>query len=338
MHLALFDPSNTLCAAMPLYLKGHSYGEYVFDWAWAQAYERAGLAYYPKLLCAIPFTPVKAPKLLAADAQARETLAHGLMRLAQQSARDADTLGICTSGLHVLFMEGSDEETLCGRPSNQLTTRHVVQFHLENHFKDFEQFLGSLHQKKRKNIRAERRKAQSACTHIVRVTGHGIQAEQLEFFYACYSNTYRERHSSPYLTFEFFKQVCASMGEQVLFCIAYNGETPLASSFFLFNEERLYGRYWGALQQVDCLHFELCYYQAIEFAIERNIRWFEGGAQGEHKMARGLNPQVMHSAHWVEDDGFREAIGRFVSREKTHLDMYASELAEHVAFKNQDAL
>lgn len=341
LHLAIFDKTGVLLAAMPLYLKSHSYGEYVFDWAWAQAYERNHQRYYPKLLCAIPFTPVLAPKLLHVNTEAADALAQGLAQLSVQAANNTDLLGTQISTLHALFLTTSDQQLLLGQSSKlNASSRHVVQFHWHNlnpltgqQFVDFDEFLGSLNQKKRKNICAERRKAQANGLQIQRISGTKATVDQIEFFYQCYAQTYAEHFSSPYLNLNFFKQLCALMGEQVLLVQADVEGTPVASSFFLYSEERLYGRYWGCIENLPCLHFELCYYQAIEFAIDNCIEWFEGGAQGEHKMARGLNPQIMVSAHSVYDEKFKLPIENFLHREKAHLNAYASELAEHLAFK-----
>jgi uncharacterized protein len=341
LHLAIHSDAGELLAAMPLYLKSHSYGEYVFDWAWAQAYERSGQRYYPKLLCAIPFTPVLAPKVLHANPEAAAALAAGLAQLTWQAAENPELLGTQISTLHALFLTRQDQQLLLGEATSlNSSSRHVVQFHWHNEspesgkqFHDFDAFLESLNQKKRKNIRAERRKANVEGLEIRRIQGSLVNEAELEFFYQCYSRTYMEHFSSPYLSLEFFRQICATMGEQVLIIQASLNGVPVASSFFLHSEKRLYGRYWGCIENLPCLHFELCYYQAIEFAIERGIAWFEGGAQGEHKMARGLNPQTMVSAHYVHDNAFKLPIENFLRREKAHLEAYATELSEHTAFR-----
>jgi predicted N-acyltransferase len=345
LHLAIHADAGELLAAMPLYLKSHSYGEYVFDWAWAQAYERSGQLYYPKLLCAIPFTPVQAPKVLYSTPEAGKAMAQGLAQLTWQAAENTELLGTRISTLHALFLTQQDQLLLLGDATSlNNSSRHVVQFHWHNQspasgkpFNDFDEFLESLNQKKRKNIRAERRKANIEGLEIRRIQGAEATEAELEFFYQCYSRTYMEHFSSPYLNLEFFKQICTSMGEQVLMVQASLQGQPVASSFFLHSEERLYGRYWGSIENLPCLHFELCYYQAIEFAIEKGIEWFEGGAQGEHKMARGLNPQTMISAHYVHDNGFKLPIENFLRREKAHLDAYAVELSEHTAFRESSS-
>lgn len=344
MHLCLTSETGETLGAMPLYIKSHSYGEYVFDWAWAQAYERNGMPYYPKLLSAIPFTPVIAPKLLAHMPAHRQALANAAGEIAVRCAQSDAVLGCRTSSFHALFLTTNDQIGLLD-DANPLhaDSRHVVQFHWENKhpqtlekFKNFEDFINSLSQKKRKNIRAERRKALLDNIQIQRISGTDATEEQLEFFYNCYANTYAGHGSTPYLNLAFFREICATMGEQVLLVLALADGNPVASSFFLHSSERLYGRYWGSTANIACLHFELCYYQAIEFAIERGIGWFEGGAQGEHKMARGLNPVTLKSAHWVYAMEFKEPIRRFLEREKAHLQAYEVELSEHQAFKNRD--
>jgi uncharacterized protein len=345
LHLAIRGDAGELQAAMPLYLKSHSYGEYVFDWAWAQAYERSGQRYYPKLLCAIPFTPVLAPKVLHSTPEAGKAMAQGLAQLSWQAAENTELLGTQISTLHALFLTEQDQQLLLGDATNlNCSSRHVVQFHWHNKnpargkpFQDFNEFLESLNQKKRKNIRAERRKAIVEGMEIQRIKGSQASEAELEFFYRCYSHTYMEHFSSPYLNLDFFKQICTTMGEQVLLVQASLYGQPVASSFFLHSEQRLYGRYWGCIENLPCLHFELCYYQAIEFAIDQGIEWFEGGAQGEHKMARGLSPQTMVSAHYVHDNGFKLPIENFLRREKAHLEAYAVELNEHTAFRESSA-
>lgn len=348
VHLTLESASGDLLGAVPLYLKSHSYGEYVFDWQWAQAYQQHGLVYYPKLLCAIPFTPVTAPKLLAGNEKDRNLLATALAQFAETTSNDHDVLGVCPSSLHVLFTAPSDQAVLFESSGghtllDRLDKRHCIQFHWNNHnpltgqpFEDFEAFLESLQQKKRKNIRAERRKIKEQDLTIRRLLGADITDEDLAFFYQCYANTYAEHYSSPYLTPTFFEQICLTMGEQVMLVIAERNGQAVAASFFLFGPECLYGRYWGCVSKIPCLHFELCYYQALEFAIERGIQRFEGGAQGEHKMARGLNPVDQISAHWVASPEFGPAIRRFLQREGAHLQQVIDELEMHQAFKTRN--
>ncbi|MDX1669766.1 MAG: GNAT family N-acetyltransferase, partial [Limnobacter sp.] len=341
-HLAVYSEDNLLVGAIPMYLKSHSYGEYVFDWAWAQAYERNGLRYYPKLLTAIPFTPIQGPKLLASNTEHRRILVQALLQFVASCAQEDSPIGTQTSTWHGLFLSAQDSNELFDTQwdAAALLKRHVVQFHWENkhsvegsHYVDFDHYLSDLNQKKRKNIRAERRKVQEANVEIHRIKGSKIEPEHIEYFYNCYLQTYQEHYSRPYLTLGFFKQLVNTMPESIMLVMAYQDGVPVATSFFIYNQHRLYGRYWGCTERIKCLHFELCYYQAIEFAIDEKIQWFEGGAQGEHKMARGLKPCTLESVHWVADEGFHDAIDRFLSRERSHLNLYVDELNEHQAFK-----
>ena len=265
--VTLTDPrTGRLAAAAPVYLKGHSYGEYVFDWAWADAYKRNGLAYYPKLLCAVPFTPVQGNRLLAVDAHALRHLAATLMAFAEQ----ADV-----SSLHVLFPTAAEAEALTGIGMMQ---REGVQFHwLNNGYRDFDEFLSTLEQKKRKNIRAERRKVREAGITMRRVRGEDISDAEWRFFAKCYKQTYREHFSSPYLNLEFFRTIGATMPENLLLVIAEYEGKPIASSLVVYQRDEktggtLYGRYWGALEHVPCLHFETATISRWSSASKRNSR------------------------------------------------------------------
>jgi hypothetical protein len=316
----LIERDGELAGAMPLYVKGHSYGEYVFDWAWADAYHRHGLDYYPKLLCAIPFSPVTGPRVLARDGETRKAL----VAAAKAIANDY-------SSLHVLFP--TEEEALALERDGFLL-RRSVQFHWTNAgYAGFDDFLGQMSHDKRKKIRQERRKVGEAGVSLRRLVGHEITPEHWRFFARCYNATYRAHHSSPYLNLAFFERLGMSLGEHVLLVLAERDGRPVAAALDLFTEERLWGRYWGAVEHVPALHFEACYYQAIEFAIERGIRVFEGGAQGEHKLARGLMPVQTWSAHRIGNRGFAEAIGRFLEQESEGIGRYVDELAEHRPFR-----
>ena len=313
-------------AAAPLYAKDHSYGEYVFDWSWAEAYQRYGLAYYPKWLVAVPFTPVPGRRLLARDGQARSALAAALLAQARQSA---------LSSLHVLLATAADIDALAAAG---MLVRDGVQFHWRNAgYADFEQFLAQLAQPKRKKVRAERRKVAEAGIVLERKVGRDISEADWRFFYRCYLATYRAHFSSPYLNLEFFLRIGASMPEHLMLVLARRGGRPVASALGVFDaqrgEPRLYGRYWGAVERVECLHFECCYYQMIEFAIERRLAWFEGGAQGAHKLARGLDPVPTRSAHWLAHPAMQEAVARFLERERAGVAASIDELSEHRAFK-----
>lgn len=323
-HLLLEDARGRLRAAVPLYLKSHSYGEYVFDWAWADAYQRHGKRYYPKLLSAVPFTPVTGPRLLAADDRAREAAARALMRLAAESG---------LSSLHVLFPTESEAALLEARGAMQ---RRGVQFHWRNEgWADFDAFLAALSQPKRKKIRAERRKVASAGLAIERLAGKAIAPADWAFFARCYENTYAEHGSTPYLNLAFFERIGALLPEHLVLVVARDGARPIACSLLVVDDERVYGRYWGALEQVPCLHFELCYYQAIELAIERGLAVIEGGAQGEHKMARGFEPVETRSAHWLAEPAFADAVERFLEREGGMVGAWLDELDERSPFRNR---
>jgi predicted N-acyltransferase len=322
-YLALWDQdSGELAAAMPLYVKAHSYGEYVFDWAWADAYHRNGIEYYPKLLSAIPFTPVTGGRLLARDGAARAALV-ALLKAQQKSADVSST--------HVLY---PPEEQAMQLHEAGFMLRSGVQFHwLNQGYADFEQFLATLEHKKRKNIRAERRKVREAGVTMRQIRGHDASAEDWRFFHRCYSNTYAEHRSSPYLNLEFFQRIGATMPGNILLVVAERAGRAIASSLVIHTRDTLYGRYWGADEHVPCLHFETAYYQPLEFCIANGIATFEGGAQGEHKMARGFLPQKTWSAHWLAHPAFSDAVDRFLARESGGIDDYINELNERNPFR-----
>ncbi len=313
-----------LAGAVPLYAKTHSYGEYVFDWAWADAYERHGLAYYPKLLAAVPFTPAAGPRLLARSDAVRVALAQALLDRARQEE---------ASSLHVLF-PGPDDAGVLRRAG--FLERTGVQFHWRNAgYGTFEDFLAALSQEKRKKIRQERRKVAEAGVVLRRATGREASEADWDFFAACYRRTYREHRSTPYLTREFFGMIAQRMPDNVLLVIAEREGAPIAAAMDLFSPEALYGRYWGAVQFVPGLHFEACYYQAIEFAIERGIGLIEGGAQGEHKHSRGFVPEKTCSFHWLAHPAFARAVDDFLAREGAGVSMYVDELNERSPFRKR---
>ncbi|KWZ36781.1 GNAT family N-acetyltransferase [Burkholderia anthina] len=328
-HFVTLTDTHTgrLAAAAPVYAKQHSYGEYVFDWAWADAYQRNNLPYYPKLLCAVPFTPVQGTRLLATSDDARRRLAATLLAFAEQSD---------VSSLHVLFPTGDEARLL---ESMGMMLREGVQFHwLNDGYRHFDDFLGTLEQKKRKNIRAERRKVHDAGVTFRRLAGDQITDADWRFFSRCYRQTYREHYSSPYLNLDFFRTIGATMPENLLLVIAEADGQPIASALAVYRRGEhgggtLYGRYWGAIEHVPCLHFETAYYQLLEFCIEAGLDTFEGGAQGEHKLARGFLPTVTHSAHWLAHPAFSDAVARFLERETEHIHAYVDELREHDPFR-----
>lgn len=316
-----------LQAACPLYIKDHSYGEYVFDWAWANAYEQHGLAYYPKAVVAVPFTPVPGTRLLARDAQSRTLLVQGLVALCKQEE---------LSSLHLLF--GADEDIAACTKAG-LMLRNTVQFHWTNaQYADFDSFLASLSHDKRKKIRQERRKVADAGVSFRWSRGADIPKADWDFFYRCYERTYREHGNPPYLTRDFFRRMADTMPEAWLLFIAERNGKPMASSLIALStqpDEPLvaYGRYWGALERVDCLHFEACYYQPLTWCIAHGAKRFEGGAQGEHKMARALMPVKTTSAHWLAHPAFADAVERFLEREGAGIENYMDHLGERSPFK-----
>jgi predicted N-acyltransferase len=318
--------ARKLAGAVPLYMKGHSYGEYVFDWAWADAYQRAGLEYYPKLLCAIPFTPCTGSRLLAASEQDRELLLAAVIQIANQSD---------VSSLHILF-PGEDEQALIA--AQGLLARQAVQFHWRNDgYRSFEDFLSRMSHDKRKRIKQERRRVADAGVTLRRVLGTDLTSAEWDLFYRCYQSTYHAHRSTPYLSRQFFGLIGERMPENILMVIAEKDGAPIAASHNLVNKTTLFGRYWGATEFVSGLHFETCYYQTIEYCIENGLTLFEGGAQGEHKLARGFVPVQCTSAHLIKDPRFASAVGDFLRRESNGIERYVDELNEHQPFKSTPA-
>lgn len=316
-----------LLAACPMYLKAHSYGEYVFDWAWANAYQQHGLAYYPKALVAVPFTPVPGTRLLARDAESRALLVQALLAWCKEEE---------LSSLHLLF--GADEDIEACADAG-LMLRHTVQFHWKNNqLKDFDAFLASLSHDKRKKIRQERRKVHDAGVRFRWSRGAGISEADWDFFYRCYARTYREHGNPPYLKPEFFGRMAEDLPEAWLLFVAERGGKPIASSLIALSADAsvAYGRYWGALERVDCLHFEACYYQPLAWCIEHGVQRFEGGAQGEHKMARALMPVKTTSAHWLAHPAFADAVERFLEREDEGISNYIDHLGERSPFRHAE--
>jgi predicted N-acyltransferase len=317
-RFALLEKGAELVGAAPVYEKHHSYGEYVFDWAWADAYRRNGLDYYPKGLVAVPFTPVPGPRLLAADATARAALAGGLVALAQR---------LQWSSVHVLFPDAGDSAALAAQ---SMLERKGVQFHWQNPgYSSFEEFLAHLAQPKRKKLLAERRKVRDAGIRMRVVPGDVITEADWDFFYRCYEMTYALHHSTPYLERGFFSLVGQSMPEHLVMFIAENASRkPVAASLLFHDADAIYGRYWGAVEYVPCLHFEASYYAPMEWAIAQRLKRFEGGAQGEHKMARGFLPVQTNSFHWLAHPAFNDAIANFLARETGGIESYLDELRE----------
>jgi predicted N-acyltransferase len=319
----LAKQGSQLIGAMPLYLKSNSYGEYVFDWAWADAYERTGLNYYPKLLSAIPFSPITSARLLSSDIQTP-----GLMIEALETTMHQHNL----SSAHVLFPDETSAEHF---EAAGWLKRTGVQFRWQNkNYGDFEEFLATLSHDKRKKIHQERKKIQGAGVACRWIKGKDATERDWDFFYQCYCNTYHEHHSTPYLTRAFFSEIGKTMPENILLIVAEIDGHLIASTLNLYNKNTLYGRHWGATQFVSALHFELCYYQAQQFCIAEKIAYFEGGAQGEHKLARGFEPRPTCSYHKIAHPDFEAAIKQFLVRESEGIVAYTNELEERVPFKN----
>ena len=299
--LLIEDGSDRLVAAAPAYLKSHSQGEYVFDHAWADAFERAGGTYYPKLQIAVPFTPVPGARLLGARPQ------HLL------AAAEAVVLQNDISSAHVTFL---DEAGAAECEERDWLIRYGIQYHWENRrYRDFEDFLGALSSRKRKAIRKERAAAREGL-EFVALRGSEIGAAEWDWMWRFYQDTGSRKWGHPYLTRSFFDLIGKSMSDKLLLFLALRNGQPIAGALNLIGANTLYGRYWGALEEVQFLHFELCYYQAVEWAIASGLTYVQAGAQGEHKLARGYEPVITRSAHFIVDPGFRSAVGRFLDEER----------------------
>jgi predicted N-acyltransferase len=332
-NLICLYQADSLVAACAVYTKGHSFGEYVFDWAWANAYAQHGVAYYPKAVVAVPFTPVPGTRLLAKDSASRNALLQALLSWCKSSGM---------SSLHLLFGAKEDIATCAARG---LMLRHTVQFHWTNAnpaYASFEEFLASLSQEKRKKIRQERRKVSQAGVCFRHALGSGIQPADWDFFYRCYERTYLEHGNAPYLNRDFFRRIAVDLPEAWLMFTAERDGAPIASSLIGLGRDAsgaarvAYGRYWGALERVDCLHFEACYYQPLLWCIANGVERFEGGAQGEHKMARALMPVKTSSAHWLAHPDFADAVARYLQREDEGVSNYMDELQARAPFRNPD--
>jgi predicted N-acyltransferase len=329
-HIALYD-NQQLIGATPLYLKYNSYGEFVFDWSWAEAYERAGLAYYPKLVSAIPYTPATGQRLLV-HPQATPQQAQIIRRqLIQGALQHAESVNV--SSLHWLFPDMDDAAILS--QEDRVMRRIDCQFHWHNHnYRDFDEFLQRLSAKKRKNIRQERRNAQSAGLRIELVSGDQATGEQLQAAELFYRTTFDKKWGHATLNLTFFEEIARTMGEQLILMLARDESRYVAGAICLRSDHTLYGRHWGCIAEYHSLHFELCYYQGIEYCIREGLQRFEPGAQGEHKLSRGFLPTMTHSYHWIENLQFRSAIEDFLQRETKGIQHYMDELGTHNPYKN----
>lgn len=325
MHL-LIERAGVVAAAMPLYLKAHSYGEYVFDQAWARAFEQAGGAYYPKLLSAVPFTPVGGRRLLVRSGEVAQTMRSALLTAVEDLAARTRA-----SSVHVNFVT-EDEWATCGALG--FLRRMDQQFHWRNRgYADFGAFLASLSSEKRKNLRKERRRALDAGIDIRWVTGADLTEAHWDAFFDFYMDTGSRKWGTPYLTRAFFSAVGAAMPERILLVLAVRGGRPIAGALNFIGADALFGRNWGAIEYHPFLHFECCYYQAIDFAIAHGLSRVEAGAQGEHKLIRGYEPAPTYSAHWIAHPGLRRAVSDYLDRERPAVAETIAELARHAPYR-----
>lgn len=324
-HLLLREASGALAGAAPLYVKDHSRGEFVFDWSWADAYERAGGRYYPKLLCAVPFTPVTGPRLLTGEDPRTPSL---IRLLAGAIAKTTEASAL--SSAHVNFLDERDWQLLGEEGWLQ---RIDQQYHwLNRGYQSFDDFLGALASRKRKMIRKERA---AACNglEIQRLSGAQITASHWDAFFAFYMDTGGRKWGSPYLNRDFFALIHERMGEKLVLVMAFDDGVPIAAALNVAARDALYGRYWGRRENRPFLHFELCYYQAIEHAIEAGLDRVEAGAQGDHKLARGYEPVTTRSAHWITHPGLRSALEEYLTRERQAVSSGVEHLAAYTPFR-----
>lgn len=332
-HLLLFE-KNQLIALMPMYLKGHSQGEYVFDHSWANAYARHGVNYYPKLVTAIPFTPCEGPRLCChseiekfslSKSQVAEIFINAISNLSNEFQ---------LSSWHCLFPE---KIALNDFKSDSLLIREGVQFQWFNkNYQNFDDFLETFTSKRRKNLKRERRRVSDQGINISRLLGEQITEQHWQHFFKFYQATYWKRGMSEYLNLEFFLTLAKTMPKNLLLVIAEKNGEMLAAALSIIGEHTLYGRYWGCLDEYDNLHFELCYYQGLEFCIENQLKCFNSGAQGEHKIARGFEPVLTYSLHWIAHSGFRDAIRHFLEEENNYMQSYQDSAKDFLPFKENN--
>lgn len=329
LHVVLEDAQGTLLGAMPTYLKNHSQGEYIFDHAWADAFHRAGGSYYPKLLCAVPFTPATGPRLLArGDPETRVRTRELLIRGAMEVTDKVDA-----SSLHLNFIREQEWEAL---GSLGLLQRIDQQFHWHNAgYGSFDDFLAELSSKKRKNLRRERREALAGGVEIEWVTGSDLREHHWDAFHAFYMDTGARKWGQPYLTRDFFSRIGATMADETLLILCRRGGRYVAGALNFIGSDTLFGRNWGCIEDHPFLHFETCYYQAIDFAIDRGLKRVEAGAQGGHKVARGYLPCATYSAHWIVHPGLREAIRDYLERERAWVRRDMETVEAHAPFRSE---
>lgn len=329
-HYALLEKQGQLLAIAPVFQKMHSYGEYVFDWGWADAYQRHGLKYYPKLVWAIPFTPSTGPRIIS-QAQP-EQQAHYVQLIAQALTNYCQHQKF--SGWHCLFPEPSTNEAISQTPASlPIMSRTSCQFHWFNEsFIDFDHYLEKFTSRKRKNIKKERSRLQTLGFQFSTKTADQITPSDIETFYHCYQLTYAKRNMRGYLSLEFFQLILQSMPEQLVLVQAQQVSTSLACALYFKDDDNLYGRYWGCLEEFDSLHFECCYYQGIEYCIEHDISHFDPGTQGEHKISRGFEPTLCYSQHWIAHPQFSQAINEFLLEEESDIKNYITQATSSLPF------
>jgi predicted N-acyltransferase len=325
-HLVVYDDDGELAGVAPLYLKDNSYGEFVFDWSWADAYQRSGRRYYPKLVSAIPYTPVTGPRLLVRVGADRAAVIDALVHKALELTRETG----CSS-LHWLFTDGGDTDTLL---NYGLLRRTGCHFHWHNReYRTFDDFLQQLNSRKRKKIRRERRSVDDAGIRMEIIHGNEASEELWETMYRFYRSTFERKSGIATLSRDFFHDICQTMGEQVVLVCAREGRRTVAGAINLRSDTALYGRHWGCSDHYHNLHFETCYYQGIDYCIEHKLSLFEPGAQGEHKISRGFLPILTWSAHWIEDVPFREAVSRFLANEHELMLDYHNEMSTYSPYR-----
>ena len=329
-HLLLLDGEDKAVGAMPLYLKSHSRGEFVFDWAWASAYQRAGHDYYPKLLSAVPFTPVAGPRLLCAGA------GNGEQQIERQSLLLAGAVEMAhrleASSLHCLFPSPQDADWM---EKKGMMLRTDCQFHWKDEgYDDFSDYLGTFSSAKRKKVKRERRRVREAGIQFETLNGDSLTPELWETMYPLYAASYLKRGQYPYLNHEFFELVTREMPESLVIFLARLDGEAVALAICFRGDDALYGRYWGSTGYYHSLHFESCYYQGIEYCIREGLRLFDPGVQGEHKLARGFMPATSYSTHWVRHQGFANALTGHLARERKQVARYVEIASEHTPFKH----
>ena len=328
-HIAIYDNAqqNQLLAAMPCYIKQHSYGEYIFDWSWADAHHRHGFEYYPKLSNAIPFTPATGERWLCAENKDQEELTNALFAKAFELCEEKNL-----SSFHNLFLNQQQKNLI---DKQKFLIRNSTQFHWTNkNYQNFDDFLALMSSKKRKNIKRERRRVNESEITYEWHNGDSLTEELAEVMYQFYARTISYYGAQSYLNKAFFKYLVNSFKAHTLFLFAYHKDQVIAGGLYFKSNDTLYGRYWGALANFHSVHFETCYYQAIEWCIKNNYDRFEAGAQGEHKLARGLEPSTIYSSHWIKQSQFHKAIGDFIDHEQEHIENYSKAMQAHSPFKN----